>query len=119
AIKAGIVQAEQVRGAFFAVAAADALQQGGDVGGNADQDDAIDAADIDAELQGHGGDADGGRRVQEGRFGVQADAAREAAVVGKDVAAQSFARAQVADDFFDGAAGVGKDDDFSAGRFGK
>ena len=88
--------------------AADALQEDGDAAGRADLADEVDAADVDAELEGGGGDEGLEPAVLELLFDVQAAFAREAAVVAGD-ALLAEAVAQVVGDALGEGAGVDED----------
>ena len=81
------VQAEGVAGA------ADALEEGRDAAGRADLADEVDAADVDAELEGGGGDEGLQLAGLEALLDAQTALAREAAVVAADVLlAEALAR---------------------------
>ena len=89
--------------------ASDALQGHGDGARRADLADEIDVADIDAEFERGGGDEDAALALLEAALGLEAEMARERAVVGGDVL---FAHAlgEAVGDALDEAAGVDEDE---------
>ena len=88
--------------------AADALHGDGDGAGGADLADEVDVADVDAEFERGGGDEDFDLAVFEALLGVEAEGARERAVVGGYVFGAD-AVGELEGDLFDEAAGVDED----------
>ena len=95
-------------GAAPVAGAADALHGDGDGARGGDLADQVDVADVDAELERGGGDEDPDLAVLQALLGVEAQLARERAVVRGD-GFRAEAGGQFEGELFDQAAGVDED----------
>ncbi len=96
-------------GAAPMAGSADALHGDADVAGGGDLADEVDVADVDSELERGGGDEDLDLAGFEALLGIEAEGARERAVMGGDVF-RAEALGELEGDFFDEAASVDEDE---------